>query len=154
VSGERKAFRFIESSFEEREPRFSPDAKWIAYHSNESGRFEVYVRPFAGRPADPGGKIQISEHGGYYATWSRDGKALFFVSADSKLYQVPVAGLGSSKPLPDPLPLFTVCPGDTPTGAATQGRQFDIAPDLKFLFLCKSQYDDTNSVIVNWRAGK
>jgi eukaryotic-like serine/threonine-protein kinase len=150
--GGGKPFRFIDTSFEDREPRFSPDVKWIAYHSNESGRFEVYVRPFAGRPADPGGKIQISEHGGYYAAWSRDGKELFFIGADSKLYMIPVAGLSVSKSLPDPRPLFTVCAGNTPTGAATQGRQFDIAPGGKFLFRCESgpPGDDTYSIFVNW----
>jgi hypothetical protein len=62
------------------ESRFSPDGRWIAYSSDESGRWEVYVRPFPG----PGGKWQVSTSGGDYPEWRRDGKELFYLSADEK----------------------------------------------------------------------
>jgi hypothetical protein len=53
---------------------FSPNGRWVAYTSNESGRWEVYVRPFPG----PGGKVQISSEGGTEAVWSRSGRELFY----------------------------------------------------------------------------
>jgi eukaryotic-like serine/threonine-protein kinase len=59
-------------------PAFSPDGRWIAYHSNESGSFEVYVRPFPG----PGGKWQISTGGGSAPEWSRNGKELYFTTSN------------------------------------------------------------------------
>src|SRR5439155_1639798 len=83
---------FMESPFAVSSPRFSPDAKWIAYASNESGRYEVYVRPFAGRPAAASDtKIQVSTTGGDYPVWKNDGKELFFLAADLKLYSVQIA---------------------------------------------------------------
>ena len=63
---------FLASPFIESEAAFSHDGRWLAYESNESGRFEVYVRPFPG----PGGKWQVSTDGGEYPTWSRNGKAV------------------------------------------------------------------------------
>jgi eukaryotic-like serine/threonine-protein kinase len=151
--GDRKPFRFFDSGFEDRIPRFSPDGNWIAYHSNESGRFEIYVRPFYGKPAQSGEKIQISLQGGFYATWSRTGKELFFLGPDSKLYYVPVTDLGHSKSIPTPQPLFIACPGNVPTGSATQGSGFDVAPGgSKFLFACSTDLPNKYTITINWQA--
>jgi hypothetical protein len=60
---------------------FSPDGRWLAYMSAESGRFEVYVRPFPG----PGGKWQVSTAGGQYPTWSRTRRELFYESPDNRI---------------------------------------------------------------------
>jgi eukaryotic-like serine/threonine-protein kinase len=76
-----KAEAFLHSSFSEWDPAFSPDGRWLAYSSDESGNFEVYVRPFPG----PGGKSQISTGGGSRPIWSRDGRKLFFVAPDSRI---------------------------------------------------------------------
>ncbi len=65
---------FLKTPFVEGEPMFSPDGRWLAYQSNESGRNEVYVRPFPG----PGGKWQISTNGGMYPAWSRKRAELFY----------------------------------------------------------------------------
>ena len=65
---------FLNTRSDEREPTFSPDGRWIAYHSNESGRDEVYVRPYPG----PGGQWQISTGGGVSPIWSRTTRELFF----------------------------------------------------------------------------
>ena len=67
-----KPIVFLNSPFSEREPMFSPDGRWLAYHSNKSGRTEVYVHPFPG----PGGKWQISTGGGVYPTWYQETRAL------------------------------------------------------------------------------
>jgi serine/threonine-protein kinase len=72
---------FLNTSFDERYPSFSPDGRWLAYASNESGIFQVYVLAFP----DKGGKWQISNSGGVDPKWSRNGRELFFESLDSRL---------------------------------------------------------------------
>jgi serine/threonine-protein kinase len=67
---------FLAGAFQERAPRFSPDGRWIAYVSNESGRDEVYVRPYPG----PGGQVAISTNGGTQPVWSRTTRELLFRS--------------------------------------------------------------------------
>ena len=74
-------------------PRFSPDGRWIAYRSNESGSNEIYVRPF---PADSGGKWQISSGGGLFAFWSSNGRELFYETADNRIMVVDYAVDGGS----------------------------------------------------------
>ena len=67
---------FLGTPFNEQEPAFSPDGRWIAYTSNESGRNEVYVRPFPGGAPSGSGKWQISTGGGAHPIWSRNGREL------------------------------------------------------------------------------
>src|SRR5438132_3084181 len=86
VSGDKKPFPFLKTPFEENEGQFSPDSKWIAYQSNESGRLEIYVQPFP----RPGGKFQISTNGGAQPRWNKNGKEILYVSADSKMMSAPV----------------------------------------------------------------
>src|SRR5262249_48876773 len=86
TSGDKKPFPFVNTPFEEREGQFSPDGKWIAYQSNESGQFEIYVQPFPG----PGGKFRISANGGAQPRWNKNGDEIFYVSLDSKMMAVPV----------------------------------------------------------------
>jgi serine/threonine-protein kinase len=76
-----KPAAFLASSFNESEPAFSPDGRWLAYTSTESTQAEVYVRPFPG----PGGKWQISTTGGRLPTWSKNGKELFYRTLDSRI---------------------------------------------------------------------
>jgi Tol biopolymer transport system component len=90
LDGSRKAAPYLETRFAETHGQFSPDTRWIAYASNESGPFEIYVRPF---PAAPG-KWLISVNGGRLPRWRRDGKELYYLSAEGKLMAV------SLKPTP------------------------------------------------------
>jgi len=83
---------FLNSAFTESEAGFSPDGRWLAYMSNESGGYEVYVRPFPG----PGGKWQISTGGGSVPEWSRNGKELFFRTLDNKITVVTHTDAGDS----------------------------------------------------------
>ena len=71
-SGQPKPF--LNTPFAEGTPAFSPDGRWLAYSSNETGNFEVYVRPFPG----PGGKWQISRGGGSWPQWSKNNKELYY----------------------------------------------------------------------------
>jgi Tol biopolymer transport system component len=75
-----------QTRFFEMAGRFSPDGKWLAYASNETGRFEIYVVPYPG----PGGKWQVSTAGGNYPQWRADGKELFFEGADQSFMAVDV----------------------------------------------------------------
>jgi serine/threonine-protein kinase len=89
-SGEPK--QYLSTPANETFPAFSPDGRWIAYQSNESGQAEVYVRPFPG----PGGKWQISRGGGALPVWSHDGSELFFIVEDRIVNSVPIAVEGDS----------------------------------------------------------
>jgi eukaryotic-like serine/threonine-protein kinase len=82
----RKAQPFLRTPFNETVPRFSPDGRWLAYVSNESGRNEIYVQPYPG----PGGKWQISTEGGTEPAWNPNGRELFFRSG-GKMMAVDIA---------------------------------------------------------------
>jgi serine/threonine-protein kinase len=84
---------FLRTPAEEIVPRFSPDGRWIAYRSDETGSSEIYVRPF---PAASGGKWQISSGGGLYAVWGNNGRELFYETADNRIMAVDYSVEGSS----------------------------------------------------------
>jgi serine/threonine-protein kinase len=77
-----KPERFLGSGFNQRSPSFSPDGRWIAYDSNESGKFEVYVQPFPALSPGRGGKLLISNRGGVTPRFSRDGHDLLYASGN------------------------------------------------------------------------
>jgi serine/threonine-protein kinase len=85
LTGERVAEPWLATPSEERAPRFSPDGRWVAYHSDDSGRFEVYARPYTGAPV----RHQVSTHGGIWPRWSRNGREILFQNAGS-VWSAPV----------------------------------------------------------------
>ena len=102
VRGEPTPTVFLQTDFAEDEAKFSPDGKWLAYASNESGQREIYVRPYPG----PGGKWQVSAGGaGFRPFWRRDGKEIYYPSRDGKIMVVEVSigggtfSVGAVKPL-------------------------------------------------------
>ena len=140
--------RLSRRTFDERQGQFSPDGKWIAYQSNESGRFEIYVQPFPG----PEGKSLISTNGGGQVRWRRDGKELFYIALDGRLMAVPVqpASSGQAVDSGTPVPLFA-----TPVGGAPQVRQQYIVSSDGQRFLMKTVTEEAGpspiTVILNWR---
>jgi len=86
--GARKPIPVLRTEFDEQHGQISPQGKWIAYTSDESGRNEVYAQSFGGTPSAPGGKWQISNSGGSRPKWRRDGKELFYLGLDRKLMAV------------------------------------------------------------------
>jgi serine/threonine-protein kinase len=102
----------------------SPDGRWIAYDSNESGRYEVYVRPF---PAVESGRWQVSSDGGRDPMWARSGRELFFRNAASRMITVPIAA-GASFASGKAENLFDLTPYISPSAT---GRMWDISPDGK-----------------------
>jgi serine/threonine-protein kinase len=111
---------FLQTPFAEAEPAFSPDGRWIAYLSDESGRGEIYVRPFPG----PGGKWQISTAGGVLPTWSKNGREIFFEAFDKKImvvnYQVEGESFHAGKPQ---------VWSEATIASAGSVRDFDLHPD-------------------------
>ena len=103
LDGERKPAPIMQTEFIETQAQFSPDGRWISYTSNESGRNEIYVRPFPASP-EHGGKIKVSEGGVTSARWRRDGKELFYIASDTKMMAVDVrATPGFKAGVPQPL---------------------------------------------------
>jgi Tol biopolymer transport system component len=123
--------------------RFSPESppRWVAYQSDETRRWEIYVQAFP----EPRGKIRISAEGGEYPQWSAEGRELFFVSQDNKLMSVSLKFGGRSIEPATPRELFPLLTGRPP---------YDVAPDGQH-FLVRAtpgQAGQPLTVIVNWPA--
>jgi serine/threonine-protein kinase len=121
-------------------PRFSPDGRWIAYQSNESGRFEIYVRPFPGA----GSRVQVSNEGGTEPVWARSGRALFYRTAAGIVSVAVTTGttfsLGERR---------VALPGDY-LGDPTHAN-YDVSPDgSQFLMLKAAGVQATPIIVHNW----
>jgi Tol biopolymer transport system component len=140
--GDRKPFPFIEAPFFELGSQFSPDGRWLAYNSNESGRSEVYVVPFPG----PGARTRISTAGGDNARWRRDGKEIFYLERNT-LMAAGVAANGSRFEVGAVQRLF-----DVPT---VDGYwPYDVSPEgQRFLVNTVSEAVAPLTIVVNWPAG-
>jgi dipeptidyl aminopeptidase/acylaminoacyl peptidase len=92
LTGERKPSLFVQSNVTTLAGQFSPDGRWVSYHSSESGRQEVYVTRYPG----PGERTLVSTTGGQEARWRGDGRELFYASLDGNMMAVTVDGSGSS----------------------------------------------------------
>jgi Tol biopolymer transport system component len=117
----------IQTPFAERDGALSPNGRWLAYSSNESGRREVYVVPFPG----PGGKWQVSPNGGDFPAWSADGTELFYRTVDQILTVVSVSGT-ENLVLGTPEPLFRA--NTLPYGRG--GRRWDVTADGQRFLIC------------------
>ena len=130
---------FLTSPFNEESSIFSPDGRWIAYISDESGRYEVYVRPYPG----PGRRWTISTEGGEAPVWSGDGRELFFVRGQ-QLWAVTV------ETEPDfragtPRLLF-----EGPYDLSSLHPHYDVSPDGRFIMLKLEEKRSTFNIILNW----
>jgi len=100
----RQAEPWLRTEFEERNGRFSPDGRWVAYESNESGRYEIHVRPFSPRATEGAGTV--STGGGIEPRWRGDGKELFYLAPDRRLMAVGVKSAGDRLEAGIPRALF------------------------------------------------
>jgi hypothetical protein len=148
MAGDPKPFPFLNSTFTEGNGAFSPDGHWVAYESDESGRYEIYVRPFPG----PGGQWQVSTAGGKDPRWRPDGKELYYIAPDGHLMAAPIASSGTALQPGLPTALFQprILFGGTPNLLYRQ--QYDVAPDGRFLI--NVNVDESTAapitVITNW----
>ena len=149
MEGDEKPFPIVQTNFDERDGQFSPDGRWIAYVSNESGRYEIYVQSFPGR----GGKWQMSANGCAQVRWRRDGKELFCIGLDGRLIAVPfqVGSDGQTVEPSSPVALFaTRIPGGAIQGAFN--HQYAVSLDGQ-RFLINSQIATPASpitLVLNW----
>jgi len=148
MQGEHKPEPFLVTDYTETEGAFSPDGRFIAYVSDESGKVEVYVRSF---PAASGGKWAISSGGGYQPRWRPDGKELFYFAAEGKLMSVDVTpGTAFKAGAPKVLFQAPIFGG----GASTENRYWDVNPDGKrFLINVAGGGSAPVTVVLNWQAG-
>lgn len=143
--GDRKPFPFLQSEFEEQYATFSPDGRFMAYVTNESGRNEVYLVPFPGA----GGKWQVSSAGGMAPRWRGDGRELFYLAPDSRVMSAEIVPKGDRLEVGAVRPMFETRSLQSPVGA------YDPSSDGK-RFLVVTEADQTNSepitLVVNWTA--
>jgi serine/threonine-protein kinase len=138
----------LETPFAEFNAAISPDGRWIAFDSNASGRFEVYVRPF---PNVTGGQWQISGTGAAGPVWARSGRELFYIAADGSMMAVEVKAANEfSASLP--VKLFDASAYHFP--GANPGGVFDVSPDGRRFIMAKDPKATTNDirlvVTTNW----
>ena len=138
LDGDRDSEPLIATSFSESLPAVSPDGRWIAYQSNESGRSAVYVRPF---PNIDDGKWQVSPGAGFSPVWSRDGRELFYIAPGPDGRAMMAVGYAGDPTFTPARPerLFTL-PNHIDFGGAF--RQWDVAPDgERFVMLRETEED-------------
>jgi Tol biopolymer transport system component len=152
LEGERKPTPYLKTEFTESQGRFSPDGHYVAYSSNASGKREIYVQPF---PNPQGGKWKVSMGGGGQPRWRRDGKELFYISADSKMMAVEVSTAPVFKALVRKV-LFAAPILDG--GNTNNVTRYDVTADGN-KFLIDSVPTDTSgravtpiTVVLNWSA--
>jgi hypothetical protein len=146
--GDRKPFPFLHTEFAEGDGRYSPDGKWIAYTSDESGKEEVYVRPFP----ESGGKVLVSTSGGSSPHWRRDGKEIFYLGASLELMAAKVTENGSTLAIDTARPLFQAhtasnFPPDFCLDASADGERFLIVSSSS------QKLPFPIAVVINWDAG-
>jgi dipeptidyl aminopeptidase/acylaminoacyl peptidase len=137
----------VQGKSDDRGGQFSPDGKWVAYRSNRSGRFEVYVQPFPGQ----GGQRQVSTGGGAQVRWRPDGRELFYIALDGRLMAAPIQFASDGPSVGIPVPLFA-----TRIGRAVQlvGAQYVVSADgQRFLMNTFVQENSPAPIrlILNWK---
>jgi Tol biopolymer transport system component len=141
--------RLVHTQALEQNGEISPDGRYLAYQSNESGRSEIYVRPF---PRIDAGRWRVSVEGGTRPAWARDGRELFFVDTSSTLMVVPTQTSETTFRSGTPTPVF-----DTQYAAPVITRTYDVSPDGKrFLMFKEGATSDATArptgivVVLNW----
>ncbi|MBI3666260.1 MAG: protein kinase [Acidobacteria bacterium] len=154
AAAERKPFPYLQTEFNTVQAAFSPDGRWLAYASDESKKFEVYVRTFSGDPGSTasGGKWLVSANGGTRPRWRRDGRELFYIAPDGKIMAVDVRG-GAAFDAGPPRALFDTHrgPGDillySVYDVTADGQRFIVVLPVQ-----KAAVSSPITVVVNWAA--
>jgi Tol biopolymer transport system component/tRNA A-37 threonylcarbamoyl transferase component Bud32 len=141
---ERKPRVVVNTPADERRGQFSPNGRWVAYDTNESGRSEIVVQPFP----EPGRKWQVSTSGGIAPRWREDGKELYFIAPDGKLMVVSVAASSTAFEAGTPAVLFPTRIVTTPTPK----NQYAVSRDGRFLINQRMEESITTPItlILNW----
>lgn len=140
MNREKKMQTFVQTAYNEEDGRFSPDGRWIAYSSNETGQTEVYIRPYPG----PGTPIKISPTGGAAPCWRHDGRELFYVSNDNKMMSIDIRSTASSLEGGTVRELFPRTPIMEAYDAFPDGKRFLINRVIE------PTQTDPVTIVVNW----
>ena len=145
LQGDRKPRPFLQTPSNEYGPIFSPDGRSLTYVSDESGRNEIYVRPFPG----PGGKVQISTEGGTEPVWARNGLELFYRNGDKMM-----ATAVETRPAFAPSKPKLLFEGHYETGLFAFEPDYDVSPDgQRFLMIKAGEQESAATqlnVVLNW----
>lgn len=151
VERDGRPFPVVQTDFDERDGQFSPDGKWIAFESNETGRYEIYIQPFP-----RGAKIPVSSAGGAQVRWHRNGRELFFIAMDGQLMAVPIRLTEGQAEIGKPAPLFRTNVGGAVTLGVTR-QQYAVSADGQ-RFLMNTVVAEANaspiSLILGWKGGR
>ena len=149
LAGDRKPVLFIKTPFATQQGHFSPNDRWVAYRSPESGRNEVFVQGFNLDPSQPRGKWQVSTEGGELPRWRGDGKELFFHFTDS-FFAVDVTTDGPAFTAGIPKRLFDI---PAVSASSTHGEYVVTRDGQRFLVAMQSDKAAAQpiEVVVNWR---
>jgi len=153
LGGAREPIGIVRTESEERDAQFSPDGRWVAYQSNDSGRLEVYVQTFP----EPAGRWQVSSDGGAQVRWRDDGREIFFLALDGRLMAAPIRldPAAQAIEIGAPAPLFHTHLG---RGVQTSNRQqYIVAPGgQRFLMNAIPEAAMTSrlTVVLNWQEGR
>jgi hypothetical protein len=147
-----KPFPFLSTNFGEVWGQFSPDGRWILYQSNESGRWNVYVRPFPG----PGGRWSVSSDGGVYPRWGPGGREVYYVAPDGTLMATPITVKGTMVEVGTAVRLFRPQILGGGVNLVGRGHQYDVAPDGRFLVNVETEASVISpiTIILNWNEGR
>ncbi|MGQ0762509.1 MAG: protein kinase domain-containing protein [Acidobacteriota bacterium] len=149
MSGDRKEYLLLNSPFDEHSPHFSPDGRWLAYASDVTGNYEVYVQSFSADGKLGADKKRVSAAGGILPVWRRDGSELFFVAADGQMMASSVKTGGPEFEFAAPKPLFKT----RMMAPVLNFHEYDVSPDGQ-RFLIGTLVGDTKAVpptvIMNW----
>jgi serine/threonine-protein kinase len=141
LDGTRRVTTLLQTKFDELNGIVSPDGRWLAYESNSSGSFEIYVRPF---PNVGGGQWPVSTAGGRMPLWARSGKELFYFGSDGALLRVPVEASGATWSAGTPMKLLDG-PYYRSAAGGSAGRTYDVSPDGQRFLMIKAPRTDASA---------
>ncbi len=144
--GDHKPFPYLHSPFNKSDAVFSPDGRWLAYVSDESGSLEVYLSPFP----DGGGKWQVSRGGGDQPEWNGKGDALYYAGSGGKMMEASVKESGATVVVGEPRQLFQEARAGTSLGA----RSYSVTQDGNRFLVAKAPQGEAPplKLVTNWTA--
>jgi hypothetical protein len=149
--GDKKEYLLLSSTFDDHQPKLSPNGRWLAYVSDETGNFEIYVQSFSADGKLGADKKLISTTGGMFPVWRGDGSELFFIASDGQMMSTAVKKDGSEFDFATPQPLFKTRTLST----ITAFHEYDVSQDgQRFVIgtLIGEAKAAPPTVIMNWPA--